>query len=65
VFQSVLLLAGGSTLLGGKILEVFLFLFGGVHGSCVLSILLLADRFTDCILAMLVYRFLLFWWLVV
>jgi hypothetical protein len=53
VFQSGLLLAGGSTLLEGNS-GGFLFLFGGVHGSCVLSILLLADRFTDCILAMLV-----------
>jgi hypothetical protein len=56
VIQSVLLLAGGSTLLEEKFWRFFLFLFGEVHGSCVMSVFLLADRFTECILAMLVYR---------
>jgi hypothetical protein len=55
VFQSVLLLAGGSSLLEEKFWRFFL--FGEVHGSCVLSVFLLADWFTVCILALLVYRF--------
>jgi hypothetical protein len=41
---------------GGNVLKIF---FGEVHGSCVLTVLLLADRFTERVLDLLVCRFLL------